>query len=270
MKKKKKMLFHRALSFVSRKISLIVNRIDHFFKPTKYTQIIICGFPRGGTSLVFNMLTATMPEYKNMGREASALSVIAKRGNWITKLPRDISNLKKISKSNFRKKKILVMILFRDPRDAITSVHRLLPDRYYMGFDERGFNQCGLGAIYESCQEVLESPPEGLDVVTVYYESLCLDPLPLQSEIEGKMFHKFDTDLSNFHLLKEGMAYRSNQNAEEIASEEITSIRIDKWRDPKHFDRIRSQFERFPKLFTMLEELGYETDRRWFQPYKRK
>ena len=39
---------------------------------------------------------------------------------------------------------------------------------------------------------------------------------------------------------------------------------IGRWREPRHRERIRSQFEIYPELFDLVRELGYEKHDGWF------
>jgi hypothetical protein len=44
----------------------------------------------------------------------------------------------------------------------------------------------------------------------------------------------------------------------------VQADRAGKWRLPEHRERITDQFSRFPALFDLLIEGGYERDRAWF------
>ncbi len=255
----------RALNRLTRDSQLLFARLEHKIRPEKACHIAICGFPRAGTSVLFNMLASTMKGFNNLGRETGALAVLNRRGNWITKQPNDIFHIGKIAAQNFRAKKVLVIALYRDPSDSITSVHRLLPDDYYMGYDKRGFDQCGLGEIYNAYKKAIDHPPAGVDFLTFSYEELCGAPSRLQAEITRRLQAEFSADMKDFYKSGGQMAYKSGERAEKIAAGPLVKERLGKWKKP---ERIRSQFTQFPELFAMVEELGYEKDRDWFDTYR--
>ena len=53
-------------------------------------QIVVCGFPRGGTSLLYNMLSSSLDGFGFAEFEVAAWKVIARWGDFASKKPLDV------------------------------------------------------------------------------------------------------------------------------------------------------------------------------------
>jgi hypothetical protein len=96
----------------------------------------------------------------------------------------------------------------------------------------------------------------------------------VQDEISGRMGISFQRPFSLFHESPDRHAYRYEGKHSPTLPEAVREnsppdrSRIGKWRQPKHWHRIREQFTRHPELFQILREDGYEIDDSWFDSYR--
>lgn len=257
-----------------------------FLRQPPERHLVICGFPRGGTSLLYNMLATSLPDFRAESFEVSAQDVLRKTGNRVSKLPLDVLNLSKLPACNIYRKRIDAIIVVRDVRDVITSVHPNVPDRYFCDYDGR-WSPRGTRPPYEVVRvdtgvkaifEAIQSAPNGLDslglhVHTVRYEELVADPDGAQSRLGEELGLTFRYCFSDFHHRKESHPYDYNRMrppADPSLVREnlpVDRTRLGKWRSEEHRPRIVQQFSEHPELFEVLRELRYEPDDAWFEAY---
>lgn len=235
------------------------------------TIVAISGFPRSGTSLLFNMLVGSLPGYLNEGRESSFRGALLRRGSWVTKLPNDIFNIRKYVWCNPYQKKIIHIVMQRDPRDIITSVHAKFPEHYYVGYSRRVFqgNGSGLGRIYEEMKTIQLKTVGSANIEFVKYEELIKNPAAFQKRLHQKYKINFRKDFSEYHLHQDALIYkRGDPRVFGAESNGVVLSSIGKWRNPKHFNRIKSEIKEHPEILSMVTGLGYEQDDAWFEEYK--
>ncbi|MDH5764694.1 MAG: sulfotransferase domain-containing protein [Gammaproteobacteria bacterium] len=279
----RKMLFQMQLQF---------ERTKHWLRKTfsgskqPDTQLVVCGYPRSGTSLFYNMLSSSLTDYLYTEGEDSSLNNIWKNGNIVTKSPYDTINLSKgrIQKSNYLKKNIYVIIIVRDLRDVITSKHLWAPDDYMIGYDDKTlvitgrypnykkeFNGPGIGTYYKAIKNILEMPE--LKVMLVNYEDLIKDPDSCQKKVGDYFGINFDEKFSDYHLRKEkhGLRYEGDQAPIDSklhkSSSLVTSEYVCRWRKPEHYERIKSEFGGNDEFMKILIDYGYEKDANWYAEF---
>lgn len=246
----------------------------------RYNQnhLVVCGFPRSGTSLLYNMISSSLPGYRFEPFEQYCIFRLHKLGNWATKAPLDVLHIKQIDKLNINKKQLAILIMVRDIRDVISSRHPIYPDEYFIGHDYSWWPQNqkftawrydapGVMAIHEAIQEALPRP----DVMLLRYEDLVADPDKVQDVIAKKFSVVFDARFSEYHKRPQKHAYRyegkfaPKESSLVMEGKRSSSERIARWkRSPEQVSRVRQQFSECNELFGALEAYGYEQSRDWY------
>lgn len=243
----------------------------------KHKQLVICGYPRSGTSLLYNMISSTLPGFKFESFENYYIYRIHRVGNIATKAPMDIFHVRDIDSYNTNKKKMIILVLIRDIRDIITSKHPMIPNEFFIGhdhswwpqdpsFEEWKYDAPGVIDIYKEINAIKSRP----DVHLVRYEELVNAPHTVQSTISSKYDLHFSGPFIEYHKSADKHAYkyegRTAPKDHSLVREgkKITQDRVSKWlRDPALKDRVRNQFNECEELFDILIDYGYETDRDW-------
>jgi hypothetical protein len=233
--------------------------------------VILCGFPRSGTSLLFNMMAATLDGFAYEKRESSFTRTIWAAGNWLSKTPADILRITTIPRLNFYDKRCDVLVVVRDVRDVITSIHPGYPDRYYVSYetrhnpDFRGPRDSGIGPAYDAMKVFRAKKPDYCVLSFVRYEDLVSDPDGMQRLVAEQHSLPFSSPFSEFERHRDRLVYAfEGEGSSRLEDKPAVTSRVGRWRDERHRQRVREQFERHPELFAMLTEFGYEKDRQWF------
>ena len=154
-------------------------------------NIIICGLPRSGTSLLFNIISGITSNFRpftgksnglSSTKEISFRSKILSKGSYITKQPDDIFLINEMENWNLRKKKVIVLICVRDFRDVLVSKHQSYPDNYYIGYNWKtnlvsGRNKkVGIKNYVEEIINVKDLKIDNCSKYIIKYEELTNDP----------------------------------------------------------------------------------------------
>ncbi|MEX2048886.1 MAG: sulfotransferase domain-containing protein [Gemmatimonadota bacterium] len=243
-------------------------------------QLVVCGYPRGGTSLIYNMLSATLPRFRFEEFEQPVIYRLHRLGNIASKYPLDVFNIKKLLSLNVHRKKLHVIVMIRDPRDLVTSRHPLLPDQYFIGHDhswwpqdaEFGswkFNAPGIVEIFREIEEL--GRQSEIPTYTVKYEDLVEEPNRIQQQLRDRFGLDFADSFADFHQHPEKMAYRyagrtSPREASLVRENKPADrSRSGKWQAPQHRERIREQFGASAELLGIVRSHGYETSDDWLR-----
>ena len=245
-------------------------------------QLIVCGFPRSGTSLLYNMMSCTTKTQFNFTEfEKYFIHYSHKLGNFATKAPLDVLHLEFIDYLNIHRKRSVVLILVRDIREVLTSRHPIIPNEYFIGYDhswwpqDGGFDRWkydapGVIEVNLAIQNALKRD----DVCLVKYEDLVSAPDLVQDIIRNKFDIEFFSRFSQYHLNSDKMAYsytgryKAKDRRLVLEGKEVKNKKI-RWRDPEHKERIIDQFTKCEELFDILIEYGYEKDRSWFASFRK-
>ena len=246
-------------------------------------HVAVVGFPRGGTSLLHNMLSATLPGFRFDDFETRVLERLHRIGDYATKTPLDVLDLGHLSAANTLNKRIVVLAVDRDIRDVITSRHPNLPDRYFIGhdaswwpqnkaFSEWRYDAAGVIAV----EQALRSAPtlSGFELSRIRYEDLVADPDGLQRRLREQFDLPFAGRFSEFHLAGKRRAYRYDERRDTLdralvfEDQPASGSRQGKWRAEEHRARIIEQFSACDLLFDFLIAGGYEPDRNWFREFQ--
>ena len=175
-------------------------------------QIVICGFPRSGTSLLYNMLAVALPGLRARRFEASALGSIWRFEDRLSKLPLDVFRLAELAASTTcTHKQLHVLVPLRDPRDLVTSVHPNVPDDYFIGWEasyrvglgEAGGPSLAMPGIRADPGRSRSRAGPGFDLIRVRYEDLVQDPDCVEERLASRRGVGFARALADFHLARE-------------------------------------------------------------------
>ena len=242
-------------------------------------QLVVCGYPRSGTSLLYNMLSSSLAGMHFTEFEEPARNSLQLGGSWASKFPLDVLDVSGFDGLNIFGKRIIVLILIRDPRDILVSRHPLLPGEYFIGYDHSWwpgrigsgswtYSAPGIGAIHTAIGRAEEC--RSVQSIRVRYEALTADPDQVQREIAARTGLEFSDAFSRFHDHQDRHAYRyEGRRAPKdptlaLENRAIDMSRAGRWTRPEHRDRLVDQFTRFPELLEIVRSYGYATDDAWF------
>lgn len=247
-------------------------------------QIVICGYSRGGTSLLYNMVSATLRGFRLDQNEVSALESIRRMENHASKEPVDVFVIPDLVRRNILGKELHVVVCIRDLRDIITSKHPNIPDRYAINYADRWSPRgaypnytavkvpLGIRAVHAAIESL--KTLAGVRLNFVYYEELVENPDAVQARLAEALGVTFAGRFSEFHEHPEKHAYRYADRIKALdpsLARENSSVdrsRHGKWRRPEHARRIYDEFSQHPQLFDVLRQYGYESNDAWFAPYR--
>lgn len=242
--------------------------VTGLFIRKRESHIVICGFPRSGTSLLYNMMSATLVDYKHIKGEKPCLELLYEKGCWISKNPNDLFSVKKAYLRNARRKKLFFLVIVRDPRDVMTSKHQIYRDGYFIGYEGSINGSYGLRDLYEQYKVLLADKKISNKIFFTTYEELVEDSEALQARFSMFTGIDFDGDWAEFHSSGGDLAYSPGEQATgERAAAPLQNDRVCKWKNDTHRARICQQFTDYPQLFDVLVDLGYEDDQNWFTEY---
>jgi len=233
-------------------------------------HVFICGYPRSGSTMFYNMLRTTVTNFAFLDRESSARPVIARPGDYVTKRLLDIFDVDKVLAANVLRKTIFCIIQIRDIRSIVTSRHVKVPDDYFIGFDHQYFvkegtaNYINPGILQIHSAITRTWQRRDLTKIIVRYEDILKDGETIRAKLGAAIGFHYSGALRDFYKHETPPTLEYQLNA--LRAPDLDNIEA--WRAPKHRQRIRDQFTRCPQLFELLKVYGYETDDRWFEPYR--
>ena len=216
-------------------------------------HIVICGFPRSGTTLCQLMLESCLEGVGTWGRERRALE-IARCGRRshsviVTKRPKDVFLIPEIQELYSRRDaEVLILLMHRDPRAALTSKHFSRPEEYYLTAEQ--------WTHYYRHWHWSKSLP---GVMSLSYEELIADPDGTEARVRrftgvasGRPFRSFQQHVPQGFDLRALNGLRH-----------LDEGRLQAWRSPEHRERILQLLSSAVELQGALEQMGYESDDRW-------
>ena len=225
-------------------------------------HVLICGYPRSGSTMLQLMLQHAYPRARRFGQERrghlAATTTFRNHEILISKDPSDIRRLHRLINHYAARKAVLKpILLIRDPRDVLTSHHAHFPDRPYF-FDTAKFD------VYDRCLQAHEKSP---GVLVVKYEDLVLEVATSQQLIEEFVGEPVQGTLEQFHA-NVPSGFRRELTLNGVRPVDTKSI--GRWRNPKHEGRIRQVLADLPGFGERLIQLGYERDESWIADYRRR
>lgn len=241
----------------------LLQAIDHgwFGMVPLDLHLVMCGFPRSGTTLLQLMAETAFPEARSFNVERSGLG--AAQNDWpgrhpmlITKRPDDIFWIDEIRDAyawRGTRTRVRFIVSVRDPRAVLTSVHNNDPSNYWVPVDR-------WRAIYAHLQYVRRSP----DVTVVEYRDVVERPSDVQRAVETLCGRRSSRSFDQFHAaVPESFDTRALNGVRPL-----DTSTLNKWRAPKHRARIQQLLEEMPELPDRLVEMGYEPDHEWCREYR--
>jgi hypothetical protein len=223
-------------------------------------HILICGFPRSGTTLLQLMLENAIPQARRFGRETggwrAATYCWRNHAKAITKVPHDIFRLAPLR--NFYGKRgveLKVILMLRDPRDVLTSRRKTGGPKGYVVSSERW------RLYYESFKRHQNDP----DVIVVRYEDLVAEVEREQKRLEDFTGETMAVPFSRFNQVERPDFDTSTLNG----LRPIEQTLIARWAAPDHDDRIRQVLSELPELPQALIDLNYAPDTSWIDAHAR-
>jgi len=221
-------------------------------------SVIICGFPRSGTTLLHLMLQTGYPTSRRFPRERPGL-VLAKH-EWparhsllISKRPNDVFWIDEIRDAyRARATRPRFIVTTRDPRAILTSKHKGRSG-YYVSVDR-----------WRGTFSHIRYAREASDVTVLDYGELVRDPKDVEQRLVEAVGEPPTAPLDSFSTaVPEGF-----NTAALNGVRPIDTASLDKWREPQHAERIRQILVEAPELMSVLVEEGYEPDGRWADGYR--
>ena len=225
-----------------------------------YTHVLVIGHPRGGTSILFNMLTAGWPEFDHAKGETRAEADLSLPGNRISKAPLDSLNRLAITEAAQRHgKRLAVVQIVRDPRDVMTS--RWFRDGYavephhYRNSEGCKVREMGYLPVYYGLAEWRHTHDP---ILVLRYEDLVTDTLGQQRRVEALLGRSVSGLQFEFFHLARNVFLKAGDRANEL-----TRAFVGRWRSPEHAERIREVFGSSSEMRAAVRELRYEKDDNW-------
>lgn len=222
------------------------------------THVVICGFPRSGTTMLQLMFETSVADAKVFGRERSGLSVA--RYTWpgrhsvlISKKPDDIFVVDEIRAYYANLATDVRFVLnTRDPRAVLTSKHVSKPG--YTVPTEK----------WLAVNEHIEYQRTFGDVMVVDYQEAIDDAQALQERLVAFTGCPVHSRFDEFHSAVPAAFDTRALNG----VRPVDRRSLDKWRAPEHRDRIQQILREIPDLPQRLVAGGYEPDASWTSDYR--
>lgn len=221
-------------------------------------HVLVCGYPRGGTTMFLAMLEYAYPKSRHFGEEISGWRAAAFEPRshelMISKVPKDLLVLHRVQ--NFYQGRPAVLksiIMLRDPRDVLTS-HHVSHDRPY-------FQEPEEWRLFHSRYQYHKGRP---DVMILKYEDLVDDVAGTQAKVEAFIGEKAERPFVDFHKAE----------MKDFDTRPLNGIRpadkkgVGRWAKAEHAKRIEQILEELPDFPELLVEMGYETDRSWIDRWR--
>jgi hypothetical protein len=203
-------------------------------------HIIICGYSRAGTTLFYQIKRQEMDTKKwKFFDEERTFSKAGNNNFVVTKRPLDVFKFEKIQKYS-KKVDVEILLCIRDPRSMLTSFHKSVPDDYFIDAD------------YQYLVTKSKSPSKtNPGLIPIYY---AIDRF-LNSNLKTKLIKYEDVVLNK--------KYTPGQTPENLrralnGDRELDKSRISAWK--QHLPRLKEQFSKFPKLYDIMEDYGYDLE----------
>jgi hypothetical protein len=231
------------------------------------THVVVCGFPRSGSTLLLLQAETCVSDARTFGVEVQALaaarSALRNHSYMITKLPWDVFFLDEIrAYYATRRADVRFILTVRDPRAVLTSIYQGVPRDQPGGYFE-------YPGRWQAFYEHVRYAQQFDDVLTVEYEDLVCQSAEVQRRLTEFIGWEVHLPFDEFHT-KASPDFRGGSH--DVPSplngmRPLDRTRLDAWRQEKHRDRIRQVLRDLPQLPEYLIEMGYESDTRWVQTY---
>ena len=222
-------------------------------KPLR-AHVVIVGFPRSGTTLLQAMIESCVEDVRRFGSETRAViqARYALRNHTflVTKCPYDIFSVQEIRDYYATQRAVVWFILMsRDPRSVLTSVHFSKSNEYYVTPD-----------FWRKTFTAWKRLKSQSDVIPVTYEDLVRHPDEVGERIRRligwELSRPFSEYLQNLSKDFDGRAMNSVRPVDPGS--------LGNWQADHHHERLSSLLTcEMPELPEVLVQMGYERNRNW-------
>lgn len=190
--------------------------------------ILVTGFPRAGTTLLYCMLRHCVRDYAFDDREHWRL-----RDGRISKSPRAVFHTPPAERC---------IVLLRDPRALLTSRHPSYPEQYFVSA-----HRCANDPRRGLCEWWTAIKRIGADALLVRYENVVSRPAHVQATIGDTFGLTYADAFSNF----------SSDRYGDYWERALGGLRDLACRDVWDASRIEREYTAFPQLQAITEQMGY-------------
>jgi hypothetical protein len=221
------------------------------------THVVICGFPRAGTTLLSLMMQVGYPRAKAFRKERAAIRVAYQTDRnhalMISKRPDDIFYAERLrSIYSGRRPALRFLLMMRDPRAILTSVHSSAKDRYYVS-----------PARWRAIHDRMVANRDKDDCLLIRFEDMISDSDSVQAAIQSFIGEQPDVPFTTYvDNVPEGFRSTALNGVRPLDAQATT-----KWRHPRHAARLRRLLAELPELPDVLMKWGYEKDTAWVNDY---
>jgi hypothetical protein len=216
-------------------------------------HIVLCGFPRGGTTLLQLIVQQCVEGVQGFPTETRALHVarfVTKQAAYLfTKCPGDIFRIDEIIRYyESRPTEPRILLMMRDPRAVLTSFHSSRPGEYACCTQR-----------WKATWDFWAWAGQFPQTQIVRYEELICNPAQVEVQLVRHIGWSLQRPFERFHE-------QVNPNFSTSALNGLRALdpsTIDRWRDARHAQRLREVVRELPELPQILCELGYERDDAW-------
>lgn len=212
-------------------------------------HVLICGFPRSGTTMLQLMLENTMPHARRFGCEVGGWR--AATYSWrnhrvvVSKVPQDVFRLAGLRDFyNRRQAELKIILMVRDPRDVLTSQRETNGPQGYVVSPER----------WRRYHRAVMAERSSADCLTVRYEDLIADPLGEQARIAQFVQEEFEVPFDQFHKPSRPDFQTDRLNG----LRPLERSRIARWAKPCHQQQFELCRAELPELDEALRGYGYD------------
>jgi len=226
------------------------------------THVVICGFPRAGSTLLQLMAQCCVDDMLVFSGEVEGLwaAECANRQHsyMLTKLPADIEHISALRNwYDQHPGNAHFVFTLRDPRDVLTSIHKAYPDeRGYYVTPERWHRVYGLMQRYKHDN----------DVTLVRYEDLITQPAEVQRILTDAIGWRVIHPFTNFNEIAAQTVARDSMTEGALGGlRPLDASALGRWQEPRHAKRLRTVLKTLPDLPQILIDLGYEDNNDWVE-----
>jgi hypothetical protein len=224
-------------------------------------HILICGFPRSGTTMLQMMIENGLPRARRFGREfggwRAATYSLRNHSVVISKVPHDIFRLEPLRTFYAdRKAKLRIILVVRDPRDVLTSRRKSGGPQGYVVSSER----------WRHYYDAFVANREAGDALVVRYEDLVQDVAGQEARVEKFTAEKMVVPFADFHTVDRPDFELNTLNG----LRPVETSLLQRWAAEDHRSRIEQVLRELPQLPRALIDLGYERDETWADAYEAK
>ena len=228
--------------------------------PTR-AHLVICGFPRSGTTLLQLMVQTAVPEARCFGRERWGLG--AAQRHWpgrhpylITKRPDDIfwiDEIREFYATLGTRTQSRFVICVRDPRAVLTSRHELNKSDYWVSVDR-----------WRATYDHYRYASRFSDVCVIDFRDLIIDIALVQRRMTQLVGWTVSANFEDFYT-------RVPEDFDTTALNGVRSLDarvLERWGRSEHKERMRYLLREMPELPARVIEMGYEADDSWTDAYR--